>query len=80
MTEQSQPAIVYASAQRDSDYDILTRIGVEVTHEKGQKTIWHYKGKTVFQPDYVNNFEDKVLEYFNIKIVYKDENQLTLEI
>ena len=74
----NEPTIFYASAQRDSAHDILARIGVAVIEEKGKKTTWHYKGKTFFQPDYVNNFEDKVLEYFNIKIVYRDDNQLTL--
>jgi hypothetical protein len=69
----AEPTIIHASSQKESPHDVLLRIGVEVIEEKGGKTIWHYQDKTVFQPDFVQNFEDKMLEYFNIKIVWYDE-------
>lgn len=74
----NEPKIFYACAQTDSPNDICNKLGIETIREPGQPVRWHYQDKTVYRPDMVNNFEDKILEYFNIKIIYQDKNQLTL--
>lgn len=69
--------IHYASSD-DSPNDICEALGIETIREPGQPVRWHYKDKTVYRPQNAKDFEDAMLEHFNIKIVYQDKNQLQI--
>lgn len=75
----TEPTILYVHEEDSVPLDILKRIGVERIKEPGKRNIWRYKGKEYLEPEHVINFESKVLEYFNIQIVYTtDKNQLSM--
>lgn len=69
--------IIYAS-EDDSPDIICERLGIETIQKEGCKALWKYKGKIYPRPLFAQHFEDRMLEYFNMKIVYQDKNQLTM--
>lgn len=82
MTEKvsTYPIKIYVPEDKSSCVEILKRIGVQRVVKPGARNTWIFQGKVYPEPEHVINFESKVLDYFNIEIVYTDKNQLSLSI